>query len=145
MNNFVKGCLGAIVCFGLFILGLKWLLGEYFDTLMIFSPLLLIIILGVVSSTISDLIQAGKWLGLGAIVGNIANNKINASAAVKNKKSFRKKPFKSNIPFLDKAIEFISPDNDELKSEVNSEEEYHEIQEFLKWKQEKATKKENNN
>lgn len=112
---------------------------------MIFSPLLLIIILGVVSSTISDLIQAGKWLGLGAIVGNIANNKINASAAVKNKKSFRKKPFKSNIPFLDKAIEFISPDNDELKSEVNSEEEYHEFQEFLKWKQEKATKKENNN
>lgn len=142
MTNFGKGCLGAIVCFGLFLLGLKWLLGEYFDILMMLLPLLLIIILGIVSSAISDLIKAGKWLGLGAIVGNIANNKINTSAAIKNKKSFRKKPFKSNISFLDKATEFISPDNDEFESELKSKE-YHEFQEFLKWKQEKVDKKEN--
>ncbi len=66
----------------------------------LFSPILLLIILGIIGNTLSEIIKKGKWLGLGAIFGNIANNKINADASVKSNKSYKKKKFKRKTQSL---------------------------------------------
>ncbi|WP_438838943.1 hypothetical protein [Streptococcus pluranimalium] len=113
MSNFGKGCLYIIICLSLFLGILKFILGEYLEMLLfpitLFSPILLLIILGITGNTLSELIKTGKWLGLGAIFGNIANNKIKADASVKSNKSYKKKKIQTKKPIIDKTVEFISP------------------------------------
>lgn len=80
MKNFGKGCLYSIISLGLFLGLLKIIFGEYFDMLLfpitMFSPIIILVCLGIFGSVLSELIKTGKWLGLGAIFGNVANNKI---------------------------------------------------------------------
>lgn len=136
MSNFGKGCLYIIICLGLFLGILKFILGEYLEMLLfpitMFSPILLLIILGITGNTLSELIKTGKWLGLGAIFGNVANNKINADASVKLNKEYKKKKIQTNHPIVDKTVEFISPASDTTEDDLMSAEEYQTFQEFLK-------------
>ncbi|MGT2714566.1 hypothetical protein [Streptococcus pluranimalium] len=113
MSNFGKGCLYIIICLSLFLGILKFILGEYLEMLLfpitMLSPILLLMILGITGNTLSELIKTGKWLRLGAIFGNIANNKIKADASVKSNKSYKKKKIQTKNPIIDKTVEFISP------------------------------------
>lgn len=93
----------------------------------------------IIASISSDILKVAKWLGLGAIAGNTINNKINADASVKAGKKFRKKKFKTNIPVIDKTVEFISPETVEMDEEIKSSD-YAEFQEYLKWKEMKSSK-----
>ncbi|MFU2206038.1 transcriptional regulator [Streptococcus pluranimalium] len=135
MSNFGKGCLYIIICLGLSLGILKFILGEYLEMLLfpitMFSPILLLMILGIIGNTLSELIKTGKWLGLGAIFGNIANNKINVDASVKSNKSYKKKKIQTNNPIIDTAVEFTSPEIDDIEDNLISGEQY---QAFLKWK-----------
>ncbi|HEM6117327.1 TPA: transcriptional regulator [Streptococcus suis] len=146
MSNFGKGCLYIIICLGLFLGILKFILGEYLEMLLfpitMFSPILLLIILGITGNTLSELIKTGKWLGLGAIFGNVANNKINADASVKLNKEYKKKKIQTNHPIVDKTVEFISPASDTTEDDLMSAEEYQTFQEFLKWKKMNSSNKE---
>ncbi|WP_438832202.1 transcriptional regulator [Streptococcus pluranimalium] len=146
MSNFGKGCLYIIICLSLFLGILKFILGEYLEMLLfpitLFSPILLLIILGITGNTLSELIKTGKWLGLGAIFGNIANNKINADASVKLNKEYKKKKIQTNHPIVDKTVEFISPASDTSEDDLMSYEEYQASQEFLKWKKMNSSNKE---
>lgn len=80
MSNFGKGCLYSIISLGLFLGLLKIIFGEYLEMLLfpitMFSPIIILVCLGIFGSVLSELIKTGKWLGLGAIFGNVANNKI---------------------------------------------------------------------
>ncbi|MGQ9412681.1 hypothetical protein [Streptococcus pluranimalium] len=113
MSNFGKGCLYSIISLGLFLGLLKIIFGEYLEMLLflitMFSPILLLMILGITENTLSELIKTGKWLGLGAIFGNVANNKINADASVKLNKEYKKKKIQTKYPIIDKTVEFITP------------------------------------
>ncbi|WP_341931774.1 transcriptional regulator [Streptococcus pluranimalium] len=146
MSNFGKGCLYIIICLGLFLGLLKIIFGEYFDMLLfpitMFSPIIILVCLGIFGSVLSELIKTGKWLGLGAIFGNVANNKINADASVKLNKEYKKKKIQTNHPIVDKTVEFISPASDTTEDDLMSAEQYQEFQEFLKWKKMNSSNKE---
>lgn len=58
---------------------------------MMYSLMFLILMVAVLAQIIDGLTKAGKWVGLGAILGNVFNNKINADAAIKSGKTFKKK------------------------------------------------------
>ncbi|MXQ49477.1 transcriptional regulator [Streptococcus pneumoniae] len=146
LNNFGKGCLYSIISLGLFLGLLKIIFGEYFDMLLfpitMFSPIIILVCLGIFGSVLSELIKTGKWLGLGAIFGNVANNKINADASVKLNKEYKKKKIQTNHPIVDKTVEFISPASDTTEDDLMSAEQYQEFQEFLKWKKMNSSNKE---
>lgn len=107
-----------------------------------FSPIIILVCLGIFGSVLSELIKTGKWLGLGAIFGNVANNKINADASVKLNKEYKKKKIQTKNPIIDKTVEFISPESDEIEDNLISNEQYQEFQEFLKWKKMNSSNKE---
>ncbi len=137
MKEFAKGCLFFMVAGLLLLLGLKFILGgDTFDMLMfpliLFSPILLMIFLATASSFGEELIKAGKWIGLGSILGNVANNKINADAS---KKEFKKKIIRTGNSSIDNFMEFVSPSSS--SNEDGPDVDLKEYQEFLKWKKEK--------
>lgn len=113
MSKFGKGCLYSIICIGLFLGILKLFLGEYLDMLlfpaMLFLPIIILFCLGIVGEALSELIKAGKWIGLGAILGNVFNNKINANASIKAGKQFQKQPVQTKHGWLNRCLEFINP------------------------------------
>ena len=76
-----------------------------------------------------------KWIGLGAIAGNVINNKINSDTAIKQGRTWRKSRKNRNNGFLDDFEEFVSPsyESDE-EHELSDEESFREYQEFKKWK-----------
>ena len=130
MSNFGKGCLYIIICLSLFLGILKFIIGEYLEMLLfpitLFSPILLLMILGIIGNTLSEIIKKGKWLGLGAIFGNIANNKINADASVKSNKSYKKNKIQTNNPIIDKAVEFTYPEIDDIEDNLINDKQYQE-------------------
>lgn len=132
MSNFGKGCLYIIICLSLFLGILKFIIGEYLEMLLfpitLFSPILLLMILGIIGNTLSEIIKKGKWLGLGAIFGNIANNKINADASVKSNKSYKKNKIQTNNPIIDKAVEFTYPGIDDIEDNLINDKQYQEFE-----------------
>lgn len=149
MKSIAKGCLGTIILGLIAIVVLKFVFGDMFELillpLLIFSFIVLIAILSTASDAINGSLKAGKWLGLGAIVGNVINNKINADAAVKSGKTFQKHQLKTKSSLVNGVAEFVSPsteDSDDNKvSETDHQElseadyqEFQEFQEYLKWK-----------
>lgn len=132
MSNFGKGCLYIIICLSLFLGILKFILSEYLEMLLfpitMLSPILLLMILGITGNTLSELIKTGKWLGLGAIFGNIANNKINADASVKSNKSYKKNKIQTNNPIIDKAVEFTYPEIDDIEDNLINDKQYQEFE-----------------
>ena len=144
MNNFGKGCLYTVLSIFIVLFGLRFLFGETFSlmSLFIFHPIFILIFLMISSSIILELIKTGKWLGLGAIFGNVANNKINADASVKLNKEYKKKKIQTKNPIIDKTVEFISPASDTTEDDLMSAEEYQAFQEFLKWKKMNSSNKE---
>ncbi|MGX7775841.1 transcriptional regulator [Streptococcus pluranimalium] len=141
-----KGACIVLSVWGLFLGLLKIIFGEYFDMLLfpitIFSLIIILVCLGIFGSVLSELIKTGKWLGLGVIFGNVANNKINADASVKLNKEYKKKKIQTNHPIVDKTVEFISPASDTAEDDLMSAEEYQAFQEFLKWKKMNSSNKE---
>lgn len=145
MTSRTKGCLGTIILGLLAIVVLRFVFGKMFDLvflpLLMISPLFILIILIMASDAISESIKAGKWLGLGAIAGNVLNNKINADAAVKSGKTFKKRQVKTKSSLVNGIAEFISPSTENSDdSEVSeadhqelSEEDYKEFQEFQEY------------
>ena len=152
MKSIAQGCLGAIILGLIAIVVLKLVFGDMFELillpLLVFGVIILLAILSTASDAINGSLKAGKWLGLGAIVGNVLNNKINADAAVKSGKTFKKRQVKTKSSLVNGIAEFISPsteDSDDSKvSEADHQElsevdykEFQEFQEFLKWKKSK--------
>ncbi|MGT2906725.1 ribonuclease [Streptococcus dentiloxodontae] len=82
-------------------------------------------------SIIGDLANIAKWLGLGAIAGNVINNKINATAATRQGRRWNKTNRKTKNKYIDSAVEFISPTLNDVSSDLDNQE----YQEFLKWKE----------
>ncbi|AXQ78284.1 ribonuclease [Streptococcus chenjunshii] len=89
-----------------------------------------------VASVFSNIANIAKWLGLGAIAGNVLNNKINANAAVKSGRQFRKRKMKIKNPIAEKVADFISPPTGE-EAEPLVQKDYQEFQEFIEWKKSK--------
>ena len=50
----------------------------------------IIMIFATISEVINKLGNIAKWLGLGAIAGNVINNKINSDTAIKQGRTWRK-------------------------------------------------------
>ncbi len=141
MKEAGKGCLFFVISGLLLLLGLKLILGESFDVLLIpitiFSPIIILIIVGGGVSLGQEAIKTGKWVGLGAIFGNVANNKINADASPKK---FLKKNIKTGNSTLDNFVEFVSPTPSNEDTDKNNHD-LEEFQEFLLWKKEKELSK----
>ena len=141
MKEVTKGCLGISVVAIIILLAIRLVFGELFGLmfmpLLMFSPFLVIIVIGAVSNLISESIKAGKWLGLGAIAGNAINNKINADAQVSSGQKFKKKNIKTNNKMLDGIINFVSPETSDSEVSEISSDDFREYEEFLKWKQAK--------
>ena len=95
----------------------------------------IIMIFATISEVINKLGNIAKWLGLGAIAGNVINNKINSDTAIKQGRTWRKSRKHRNNGFLDDFEEFVSPsyESDE-EYELSDEESFREYQEFKKWK-----------
>lgn len=117
---------------------------------MLYSLMFLMLMVGVLVQIIDGLTKAGKWVGLGAILGNVFNNKINADTAIKSGKTFKKKKIETKNSIVNNVVDFISPtmeDHKTTKSVEDSsfigEEDYQEFQEFLKWKKLQETKDNN--
>ena len=84
----------------------------------------IIMIFATISEVINKLGNIAKWLGLGAIAGNVINNKINSDTAIKQGRTWRKSRKNHNNGFLD----------DFEEHELSDEESFREYQEFKKWK-----------
>ena len=69
----------------------------------------IIMIFATISEVINKLGNIAKWLGLGAIAGNVINNKINSDTAIKQGRTWRKSRKHRNNGFLDDFEEFVSP------------------------------------
>ena len=81
----------------------------------LFLLVFLVMIVGItISSVTSDVAKVGKWLGLGAIAGNVVNNKNNADATAKQGKAFKKSKIQTGHKSFDTAINFISPSTEEV-------------------------------
>lgn len=95
----------------------------------------IIMIFATISEVINKLGNIAKWLGLGAIAGNVINNKINSDTAIKQGRTWRKSRKHCNNGFLDDFEEFVSPsyESDE-EHDLSDEESFREYQEFKKWK-----------
>ena len=95
----------------------------------------IIMIFATISEVINKLGNIAKWIGLGAIAGNVINNKINSDTAIKQGRTWRKSRKNRNNGFLDDFEEFVSPsyESDE-EHELSDEESFREYQEFKKWK-----------
>lgn len=52
--------------------------------------MVIIMIFATISEVINKLGNIAKWLGLGAIAGNVINNKINSDTAIKQGRTWRK-------------------------------------------------------
>lgn len=149
-NNVVKallGCSGILAIVIIFLGLLKLLFGDF---AMMYGLMLLMIIVAILAKIIDGLTKAGKWVGLGAILGNVFNNKINADAAIKSGKTFKKKKIETKNSVVNNIVDFVSPtieDDKTTKSVEDSnfigEEDYQEFQEFLKWKKLQETKDNN--
>ena len=50
----------------------------------------IIMIFATISEVINKLGNIAKWIGLGAIAGNVINNKINSDTAIKQGRTWRK-------------------------------------------------------
>lgn len=148
MNNNVGkallGCSGILAIVIIFLGLLKLLFGDF---AMIYGLMFLMIMVAVLVQIIDGLTKAGKWVGLGAILGNVFNNKINADAAIKSGKTFKKKKIETKNSIVNNVVDFVSPtmeDDKTTKSVEDSsfigEEDY---QEFLKWKKLQETKDNN--
>ena len=151
MNNNVGkallGCSGILAIVIIFLGLLKLLFGDF---AMMYGLMLLMIIVAILAKIIDGLAKAGKWVGLGAILGNVFNNKINADAAIKSGKTFKKKKIETKNSVVNNIVDFVSPtmeDDKTTKSVEDSnfigEEDYQEFQEFLKWKKLQETKDNN--
>ena len=151
MNNNVGkallGCSGILAIVIIFLGLLKLLFGDF---AMMYGLMLLMIIVAILAKIIDGLTKAGKWVGLGAILGNVFNNKINADAAIKSGKTFKKKKIETKNSVVNNIVDFVSPtieDDKTTKSVEDSnfigEEDYQEFQEFLKWKKLQETKDNN--
>lgn len=151
MNNNVGkallGCSGILAIVIIFLGLLKLLFGDF---AMIYGLMFLMLMVAVLVQIIDGLTKAGKWVGLGAILGNVFNNKINADAAIKSGKTFKKKKIETKNSVVNNIVDFVSPtmeDDKTTKSVEDSnfigEEDYQEFQEFLKWKKLQETKDNN--
>ncbi|MGT2923746.1 transcriptional regulator [Streptococcus caviae] len=113
---------------------------SYFLIIMLFLFMMVL----TAATIIQELIRAGKWIGLGAILGNAVNNKINANAAHKSGRIFKKKRVNTGNKMADRLANFISPSNEEdepdgqVKETVLSDD-YADFQEYLKWKKWKSS------
>lgn len=98
----------------------------------------IIMIFTTISEVINKLGNIAKWLGLGAIAGNVINNKINSDTAIKQGRTWRKSRKHCNNGFLDDFEEFVSPsyESDE-EHDLSDEESFREYQEFKSGKQHK--------
>ncbi|WP_057490034.1 hypothetical protein [Streptococcus orisasini] len=116
----------------------------YFLIIMLFLFMIVII----TATIIQELIKAGKWIGLGAILGNAVNNKINANAAHKSGRIFKKRRVNTGNKIADWLTNFISPSNEEDEPDGHAKEtvlsdDYADFQEYLKWKKWKNSQKSN--
>ena len=76
----------------------------------------IIMIFATISEVINKLGNIAKWLGLGAIAGNVINNKINSDTAIKQGRTWRKSRKHRNNGFLDDFEEFVSPSYEALEN-----------------------------
>ncbi|MGN1398357.1 MAG: transcriptional regulator, partial [Streptococcus gallolyticus] len=115
-NNVVKGLLGCsgILAIVIIFLGLlKLLFGDF---AMMYGLMLLMIIVAILAKIIDGLAKAGKWVGLGAILGNVFNNKINADAAIKSGKIFKKQKIETKNSVVNNIVDFVSPTMEDDKT-----------------------------
>lgn len=117
---------------------------SYFLIIMLFLFMVVII----AATIVQELIRAGKWIGLGAILGNAVNNKINANAAHKSGRVFKKKRVNTGNKMADRLANFISPSNEENEPDGRAKEtvhfdDYADFQEYLKWKKWKNSQESN--
>ena len=141
MKNMGKGCIYGLLGIGLIIVLLRVLLGDMFGLMFLVVIMVFLSIIGMFANAAQETIKAGKWLGISAILGNVFNNKINADAKVKSGNKYYKKNSKTNNHLVDSAINFVSPEVDKEEIIANeSDNDFEEFQEYLKWKKSKESK-----
>ena len=81
----------------------------FWPMLFFMAFVVIIMIFATISEVINKLGNIAKWIGLGAIAGNVINNKINSDTAIKQGRTWRKSRKNRNNGFLDDFEEFVSP------------------------------------